>query len=320
MPLDLVAVATVCLLVVLGASMVLLVRDLGHARLTRRLGEIGRPAARRAVVVAQTSIQIDRRASGTVAGLLVRVFAFDITRPHEHPMPWPAVVLLAVAAGAGAAILAGAMFDRPTAIAASVIVGGLTARSMFSYGRTSYREKLFNQMPDAMGMIARAMRAGIPVSEAIRSIARESPEPTRREFVQVNAEQAIGIPLENSLLSLYDRTGLREYGFFAVTIALHQQTGGNLTETLDNLAEIVRKRVQTAARGKALTGQARMSAAILAVIPLIAFGLLTVLNPRYVAFYFVHPKGASIAATVVVLMLMGILTMRAMIRKSLSVT
>jgi tight adherence protein B len=320
MPFDPQFAALAALLVVLLASAGLLLVDLRRARLSRRLAEVSHLRQRRPDAVAMPSIQIAQRNPGSWTRRVLGLVAFDPSRPQEHPMAWPLVVLLAIAGGAACGLLAAAMFSRSVAVAGCLISTALIARAIFAYGSTSYREKLFVQMPDAMGMIARAMRAGIPVSEAIRAIVRESPEPTRREFLQVNAEQAIGIPLETSLFNLYQRTGLREYGFFAVTITLHQQTGGNLTETLDNLAEIVRKRVQTAARGKALTGQARTSAAILAVIPLIAFGLLALLNPRYIAFYFTHPKGGSIIAMVIVLMLMGVLTMRTMIRRSLAVT
>jgi tight adherence protein B len=313
-------VALIALALVVAGSALLLLLEIRSQRLARRLNEaVGQPRRRREST-ALPGIQLAQRNPDSLATRLARLIAFNPARPQEHPAPWPVVLLAAMAGGVGVALLLSAIVAREAAIAGGLGGTLLIARAIFAYGTTSYREQLFKQMPDAMGMIVRALRAGIPVTEAMRTIARECPEPTRREFTQLNAEQAIGVPLETSLLNLYARTGLREYGFFAVTIVLQQQTGGSLTETLDNLADVVRKRVQTAARGRALAGQARMSALILTVIPFVALGALSVLNPGYIQFYFTHEKGPTIAAIAFGLLGLGVLTMRGMIRRSLAVT
>lgn len=312
--------ALVTLAVVVVGSIALLLLEIRSQRLARRLNEATAHQRRRRETVPTGGIRLVQRNPTSLAHRLGQLIAFDPSRPQEHPAPWPVVLLIATFGGIVAGLLAAAVLGRTMAVAGAVGTTPLIARALFAYGRTSYREQLFKQMPDAMGMIVRALRAGIPVTEAIRTIARECPEPTRREFTQLNAEQAIGVPLETSLLNLYGRTGLREYGFFAVTIALQQQTGGSLTETLDNLADVVRKRVQTAARGRALAGQARMSAVILTVIPFVALGALSVLNPGYLMFYFTHEKGPMLAGTALGLLGLGVLTMRGMIRRSLAVT
>lgn len=312
--------ALVVLALVAVGSLVLLLLEIRRQRLARRLNEATVRQSRRRESAPLPGIQLVQRNQASLGHRLGQLIAFNPSRPQEHPAPWPVVLLLAIAGGAVAGLLVAAVLGRAAAIAGGLGATLLVARSLFAYGRTNYREQLFKQMPDALGMIVRALRAGIPVTEAIRTIARECPEPTRREFAQLNAEQAIGVALDTSLLNLYGRTGLREYGFFAVTITLQQQTGGGLTETLDNLADVVRKRVQTAARGRALAGQARMSAVILTVIPFVALGALSVLNPGYLEFYFTHEKGPSLAATALGLLGVGVLVMRGMIRRSLAVT
>jgi tight adherence protein B len=313
------AAALLLLGLVIALALALLLVEGRNRRLANRLAEAtrvarGQPAQARPA----RSIRLAQREARGRLAWLTGLIALNLARPQEHPAPWPAVIVAAMAGGAAAtlffSVLVGPAAATPLGIAAAVLI----ARAAFARGTAQYRERLFVQMPDAMGMIVRALRAGIPVNEAIRTIAREAPEPTRREFAQVANEQAIGVPLEASLLGLHERTGLREYGYFAVTIALQQQTGGSLTETLDNLADVVRKRVQIAARGRALAGQARMSALILTTIPFVALAALSVLNPRYIAFYFTHEKGPFIAALAFALLGMGVIVMQVMIRRSLS--
>ncbi|WP_439579398.1 type II secretion system F family protein [Elioraea sp.] len=309
------------ILALVGAgSAVLLMLEIRSQRLARRLNEAAGQTRRPRETSRLPGIQLVQRNPTSLSHRLGRLIAFNPARPQEHPAPWPIVLLFAVAGGVVSGVLIAVVLGRTAAIAGGAAATLLIARAAFAYGTSNYREQLFKQMPDAMGMIVRALRAGIPVTEAIRTIARECPEPTRREFAQVNAEQAIGVSIDVSLLNLYNRTGLREYGFFAVTITLQQQTGGSLTETLDNLADVVRKRVQTAARGRALAGQARMSAVILTVIPFVALGALSVLNPGYLQFYFTHEKGPTLAAIAFGMLGFGVLTMRGMIRRSLAVT
>jgi tight adherence protein B len=313
-------VAIIALILVILGSFLLLIQEVRAQRMSYRITSAMREPQHRRTAAPSQGIQLVQRDRTSLLARLTGLIALDLSRPQQHPAPWPIVILVAVLIGIGIAFLASPLLGGRLAMVTGIVAAILAARASFLYGRTGYREKLLSQLPDAMGMIVRALKAGIPVNEAIRSIARESPEPTRREFTQVSAEQAIGVPLDVSLLYLYNRTALREYGFFAVTIALQQQTGGSLTETLENLADVVRKRVQTAARGRALAGQARTSAVILAIIPFVALGALTVLNPGYISFYFTHEKGPTIAAIAFSLLGAGILTMRFMIRRSLSVT
>lgn len=302
------------------AALLLLLEHNRRRRMEARLGAARRDRERTAVDTRPPALLLVARDRPSALQRLTGLIALDLARPEQHPAPWPLILAAATLVGVVAAMLASPLVGGSLAVPAGVGAALVAARAAFVHGRNAYREKLLTQLPDAMSMIVRSLKAGIPVNEAIRAIARESPEPTRREFGQVAAEQAIGVALEASLLNLHKRTGLREYGFFAVTIALQQQTGGSLTETLENLADVVRKRVQTAQRGRALAGQARASAIILTAIPFVAVAALAVLNPGYLRFYIEHDKGPTVAAVAFTLLGLGILTMRMMIRRSLAVT
>ncbi len=177
---------------------------------------------------------------------------------------------------------------------------------------------MYRQLPDALAMVVRSVRAGIPVSEALRTVACEMPEPTGGEFRRLSDALGIGIPMEEALLGLARRSGLPEYGFFKVALTLQGSAGGNLTETLENLADVVRKRVATRARGLALASQARASAYILAVVPVITAGALLVIDPGYLRLLFEDPRGRTILAAAVLSLLTGLGTMKLIIRRSLA--
>jgi tight adherence protein B len=169
-----------------------------------------------------------------------------------------------------------------------------------------------------MALICRAVSAGIPLSEALHSVAREASSPTREEFVRVVSEVAIGQSLEVALWKLYERVRLPEYAFFAVTIGLQAQTGGSLVETLENLQDIVRKRVALSKRGKALAAEARMSAQILGSLPFVMGAILFFMQPNYLDFFFNTPTGNRLFLYALGFLGMGKLVMKQLIRRSLA--
>jgi tight adherence protein B len=160
------------------------------------------------------------------------------------------------------------------------------------------------------------VRAGLPVGEAVRSVAREMPDPTRAEFQRLLGETAIGTPLDKALWGIYERTNLREYAFLSVVIGLQSQTGGSLAEALDNIADIVRKRVAMAAKAQALAGQAKASAGILVALPPFAGAAVSAIKPGYLDALFVDSRGNNLLTIAVVLLSLGLLVIRSMIKRS----
>ncbi len=201
-----------------------------------------------------------------------------------------------------------------------VFIGVFLGASRLAFGLLNQRRrnKLFVQFPDALGQITRSVRVGIPVVEAIRNVAQEAPEPTLTEFRAIADRLTVGVPLDQALAETAHRTGLSEYSFFATALALQARTGGGIAETLDNLAEVIRKRVAVRARGYALAAEARTSAAILAAIPIATTAILLLLNPAYALVLFTTPDGKLALGMAVGMLATGITVMQIIIRRSLS--
>jgi hypothetical protein len=153
--------------------------------------------------------------------------------------------------------------------AALPITWVVASRMFFNRVENKRRSALLWQFPDALAMIVRSIRVGVPVIDAIRNVSLTAPNPTAGEFARMVDQIAMGTPLDEAITELAERTGLAEYRFFATALSLQTQTGGTLSETLENLADVIRKRAALKARGLAMTAEARTSSAILAVLPVL---------------------------------------------------
>jgi tight adherence protein B len=193
----------------------------------------------------------------------------------------------------------------------------LISRQVFGTLNERRRNALIRQLPDAVATIVRSLRVGIPVSEGIRLVARESPEPTRTEFGRLANAIALGQPLEEALGLIASHTLVQEYRFFATVLTLQNQTGGALAETLENFADVIRRRLALRERGHALAAEAKMSAAILTALPVLTLLALFLLNPGYVRLLFFDPSGNHILGVAILMLGGGLFTMRNIIRRSL---
>jgi tight adherence protein B len=136
-------------------------------------------------------------------------------------------------------------------------------------------------LPEALDLIVRGLRSGLPITEAIKVVGQELPDPVGMEFRRIIESFSIGLTLEQALWAVAERVGVPEFRFFAISLTVQQETGGNLTETLDNLADVLRRRKQVKLKIRALTGEARASASILGALPFIMFGALMLIRPEY---------------------------------------
>jgi len=245
------------------------------------------------------------------------VIGLRLEQAGDYPVRWWVVPLLALPiARAGVGMLAALGGD--VLLLALPLLWLMLCRASFNWLDARRIETLFRQFPDALGMVTRTVRVGIPVSEAIRIVGREAPKETAAQFNRIADRLSIRLPIEQALAETAHRNGVPEYRFFATALALQNQTGGGLGETLENLAEVIRKRVALKERGYALAGEARTSAGILGALPFVTTALLAVLNPSYIAVLFTDPSGNRIVAAAAGLLLVGVLMMRSMIKRSLS--
>jgi tight adherence protein B len=306
-----------CALVLLVAALLLTFSGRDQRQYRERLLVAGNRAPASAARAPQQQNLIARPVARQ--GRLAAISAWLGINPDALPgrkLPMP--VLLVMAGVAGGCTTWGATLTVSTSLA--ILLGGAAAaatlRAVFMWEVGRHRQKAFEQIPDALGLMVRAVRSGLPVAEAVRSVAREMPDPTRTEFQRVIGETSIGGTLEHALWGVHERTGLREYAFMSVVIGLQSQTGGGLAEALENVADIVRRRVAMAAKARAMAGQAKASAMILIALPPFAGVAVSVLNPGSLDPLFADPRGNNLLAAAIVMTLMGILVIRQMIIRS----
>lgn len=201
-------------------------------------------------------------------------------------------------------------------LAASFLVLAIVVRGLFAWQRRRLSNQLFQQLPDAIEMVTSAVRSGLPVNEAFRTIAHEMPEPTASQFAVLCSEIGLGKPIEEAMEGVFQRTEVAEYGFFAVTLAVQMKSGGGLVETLQTLADTVRQRVALARRARALAGEVIFSSRALSVAPFILGGLLYTINPRLVDALFFDPVGRKLLAYAVTSVVVGALVIHWMVRRN----
>jgi tight adherence protein B len=317
---DLLTLAVFLLVVACIVSAIMVVRgDPDTRRLAGRIkslhevavGPSGDAAAR------QPPRNIRRMAGGSPLAQALEKIGRSRHIPKERRLAWP---IIAAAGFGGAAVvsyvgskIAGAAIAPALGLAAAA----LFVRFLFRWEANRYQAQLFVQLPDAMGLIMRAMRAGLPIGEALANVARELSSPSREEFAQVVSNIAVGQPVDAALFGLAERSGLTEYYFFAVTVGLQAQTGGNLAETLENLAEMVRKRVAMAGKVKALTAEARISAIVMSALPFLVGIAIAVIKPGHFEPMFETDVGFRLLLIGGTMLVIGILVMRGLLKSAL---
>jgi tight adherence protein B len=176
------------------------------------------------------------------------------------------------------------------------------------------REKAFlKALPDAVDVIVRGIKAGLPLFESIKVVAADAPEPLKGEFLAIIETQAIGMPLGDACARLFDRMPVPEANFFGIVIAIQQKSGGNLSEALGNLSKVLRDRKKMAEKIQAMSMEAKASAAIIGSLPPIVMLLVYLSTPDYISLLWTHPTGQLMLVGCVIWMSMGIFVMKRMI-------
>lgn len=253
----------------------------------------------------------------SLPAMAASVFGFDLERPELYLLSWWMTLLLTLVLAKVVQMIADSLVGNLSYLAMPV-VWIFASRSIFGWAEGRRKLGLLRQLPDVLAMIVRSVRVGIPVMEAIRAVARETPEPTGPEFTRLVDQLSIGVALDEAVLELARRCRIPEYRFFATAISLQNQTGGTLSETLENLADVVRKRVALASKGKALASEARTSAMVLTALPVVTGFAQWALSPKYIAILFEDPTGRMLLGTAILSLCMGSYAIRTIIRKSLS--
>jgi tight adherence protein B len=176
------------------------------------------------------------------------------------------------------------------------------------------REKNFlRALPDAVDVIVRGIKAGLPLFESIKVVAADAPEPLKGEFLAIIETQAIGMPLGEACTRLFERMPVPEANFFGIVISIQQKSGGNLSEALGNLSKVLRDRKKMAEKIQAMSMEAKASAGIIGALPPIVMLLVYLTTPEYISLLWTHPTGQVMLVACVVWMSSGVFVMKKMI-------
>jgi tight adherence protein B len=218
--------------------------------------------------------------------------------------------VLAVICFAAALVFGGGMLG---AVGLSFAAGLGLPRWVLSFLKNRREASFLKALPDAVDVIVRGIKAGLPLFDSIKVVAADAPEPLRGEFLAIIETQAIGMPLGDACARLYERMPVPEANFFGIVIAIQQKSGGNLSEALGNLSKVLRDRKKMAEKIQAMSMEAKASAGIIGSLPPIVMLLVYLSTTDYISLLWTHPTGQLMLVGCVIWMSVGIFVMKRMI-------
>jgi tight adherence protein B len=180
-----------------------------------------------------------------------------------------------------------------------------------------YQSKFLHPFPDALDLMCRAVRAGLPVFDAMEVASREVTAPVGTELARTLEEMRIGVDIDEALQHTADRIRVPDFRFFVVALKLQRRTGGGLAETLANLSNIIRRRKEIRLKARALSAESKASATVLAVLPFAVGALLFFLNPSLMSVLLDDPRGRFMMGMAILTLAIGVSVMAVIIRRSL---
>lgn len=303
----------IALLSALLLCALILYSDAGTRRVNRRLAALGDDGT--VATDAPTLTQAYQK-RGQFDELLRIVFGYRRESPTGGLLY---VILIGSVGGVAVVVIASLMFPVWLAIIEGFVTGCLLVRTVIRWQQDRYADKLLRQLPDTIELTVSAVRAGLPVAEAFRGVAREMPSPTHEQFTAVMNEIALGRPIEEALRGVFDRSRVMEYAMFAVTLAVQMRSGGRLAETLQILGDAIRERVALAGKAKALAGEAKIAMRVMGSLPLLCGGAMWLENPSSIEGLFDDQRGRMLLSVALTMITIGILSMRRMIKKGTTV-
>jgi tight adherence protein B len=238
------------------------------------------------------------------------------TRLTQAGLDWSTRKFMVVSGVLAAAVFGMALLFGGGLLAALGLAFGAgfgLPRWMLGYLKKRREKNFLKALPDAVDVIVRGIKAGLPLFESIKVVAADAPEPLKSEFLAIIETQAIGMPLGEACARLFERMPVPEANFFGIVIAIQQNSGGNLSEALGNLSKVLRDRKKMAEKIKAMSMEAKASAGIIGSLPPIVMLLVYLSTPDYISLLWTHPTGQLMLVGCVVWMSIGIFVMKKMI-------
>jgi tight adherence protein B len=322
MTLQLVAIFFLCLVMVGGVAYVFLDPILsgekkaekrkqaiqGPNRAARRIGAGSAEVTKREQVLASLKELDDKKAKSRSVPLGLRIEQAGLTWTKQTFYVISAIS--AVVCGIGAFLGTG----NPIVSGVALAIGGFGLPRFYLNRRRKKRLAAFaNEFPNALDVINRGVKAGLPLNDCIRVIANEASEPVRSEFRTVVETQAMGVSMADAVSKIYDRMPCAEANFFGIVLTIQQKAGGNLAEALGNLSRVLRDRKKMRAKIKAVSTEAKASAMIIGSLPIVVMLLVYVTTPKYIALLWELQTGHILLAVSAIWMTIGIFVMKKMI-------
>lgn len=186
-------------------------------------------------------------------------------------------------------------------------------RFFVNFVRKRRHAAFIEELANAVEVIVRGVKAGLPLNDCLRMIASEAKEPVKSEFRSVVETMQLGVPIDEAVARMYERVPLPETNFFGIVLSIQSKAGGNLSEALGNLAKVLRERKKMRAKIQAMSMEAKSSASIIGSLPIIVTGLVYMTSPDYIMVLFVTPIGQIVLGISLLWMLTGIFVMKRMI-------
>jgi tight adherence protein B len=212
---------------------------------------------------------------------------------------------------AGAVLFAG--FGKLPAVGTGISAGLWLPNFYVNFKRRRYFKRFTANLADAIDIVVRGVKVGLPLGECFKIVAREARSPIKEEFQVIVEDQLVGVPLPEATERLCDRVPIVEARFLSIVISIQSRSGGSLAETLGNLSKVLRDRQKMFDKVKALSSESKASAYIISSLPLFVIGALTVVSPSYISILFTDQTGHIVLGVCVLLMLAGTLVMRKMV-------
>ena len=302
-----------CVLFVLGPYLS------GDIKAEKRRDAVGAPRAKRSVdravdaasrrkQVADSLKEVEQRGKSKKVSLEMRI--------QQAGVDWSPTTYMAISAVCGLALGCGIYVaeDSLAIGAAAALVGGFgLPRWVLGHLKKRRLAKFTEQFPNAVDIIIRGVKAGLPLGDCLRVVASESPEPLRAEFRRVVESQAVGLGVTEAVDRMAERVPITEANFFAVVIGIQQKAGGNLTEALGNLSRVIRDRKKMKAKVKAVSSEAKASAGIIGCLPPVVGLLVYIMAPDYISLLWTTSTGRMMMGGGVCWMGIGVFVMKQMI-------
>jgi tight adherence protein B len=293
----------------------------GQDRVQQRRREFASPVATRAAVERDAQVQARR---GQVAQSLKDIENREKarhkltleTRIEQAGLSWSRKQFALVSVGAGLALALILLITSGNLmlVAAGLLIGGLgLPRWYLTHLKKRRLRRFVLEFPNALDIIVRGIRSGLPVNDCLRIIANEAQEPVKGEFRTIVEAQTMGLTLADASVKLHERMPCAEANFFGIVLAIQQKTGGNLAETLANLSRVIRERRKMRDKVAAVSMEAKASAAIIASLPVVVAVLVSLTSPGYMNALWTTDAGKAALAGCAIWMATGVLVMRKMI-------